>query len=131
MTNISSEFVQTAVGTIQIAPSVFESIATSATIEVPGVVQMSTSLVQDFFGKKGVKVEIGDNSVEIHLSLVVEYGLPIPPIIRRVQENVHEQIETMTGFLVKSCHVNVQGIHVSDPEKKRLDSQQVKPRSLA
>jgi uncharacterized alkaline shock family protein YloU len=130
MSNIPPEFVQGAVGTIQIAPSVFEAIATSATLEVPGIVQLSTGLVQDFFGKKGVKVDIGENDLEIHLSLVVEYGTPIPPIVRRVQENVRDQIEAMTGLLVKACHVNVQGIHVADPEKRRQDTQPVKSRSL-
>jgi uncharacterized alkaline shock family protein YloU len=28
----------------------------------------------------------------------------------------------MTGFLVKSCNVNVQGIHALDPDKKRPEA---------
>ena len=83
---------------------------------------MSTSFVQDFFGKKGVKVEIAEDFVEVHVSIVVEYGCQIPQVVRQIQERVHEEVEKMTGFLVKSCHVNVQGIHLLDPDKKRQEA---------
>jgi uncharacterized alkaline shock family protein YloU len=125
------DYVQTEVGAIQIAPSVFEAIATSAAMSISGVAQMSTSFVQDFFGKKGVKVEIGEESVVIHVSIVVEYGKQIPPIVRQIQEKIQEEIEEMTGFLVKACHVSIQGVHVPDPEKKRHEANQpMKSRSI-
>lgn len=130
MSGIPQDYIQTDVGSIQIAPTVFEAIATSAALSVPGVVQMSTSFVQDFFGKKGVKVEIAEEYVVLHISIVVEYGRQIPPIVRQIQEKVHDEIESMTGFVVQACHVNIQGVHVADLEKRRQDAGQlVKSRS--
>jgi uncharacterized alkaline shock family protein YloU len=119
MNKVPVEFNGTEMGAIQIAPSVFESIASTAALAVPGVAQMSSGIVQDFFGKKGVKIEIGADSVEIHISIYIDYGMPIPPIVRQIQVRVREDVEEMTGFLVKACHVNVQGVQVPELDKKR------------
>jgi uncharacterized alkaline shock family protein YloU len=119
MSVVPPDFVETGVNSILIAPAVFETIATSATMEVPGVAQMSSGFVQDFFGKKGVKVDIAAEHVVIHVSIVVEYGSQIPAVVRQIQEKVQEHVEAMTGFTVKACHINVQGIQLADSTKSK------------
>ncbi len=116
----SQEFVSSGVNSILIAPNVFESIATAAALEVAGVQQISTSIVGDFFGRKGVKVDIGENDVVIHISIVVEYGLRIPLVAGEIQQKVMDSVEKMTGFAVKSVNVSIQTLHL--PDNKNVKS---------
>ena len=71
-------------------------IAGLATTEIEGIAGMSAGpvegITQILTGKKnlskGVKVTVGENSATIDLYLVVEYGINIPQVALKVQENV-------------------------------------------
>ena len=107
-------------GSVRIADEVIASIAGIATLDVPGVVEMSSGLIggmAEMIGKKnpakGVKVQVGAREVAVDLYVVVEYGLRIPDVALQVQEKVKEAIETATGMTVLEINVHVQGVGFS------------------
>ncbi len=115
------------VGSIRIADEVVGIIAGLAATEVPGVTGMSGGLVggiAELLGKKnlakGVKVEVGEKEAAVDLYIIVEYGVRIPDIAIRVQENVKRAIETMTGLEVVEVNIHIQGVGFN-PENKEED----------
>lgn len=105
------------VGSIRIADEVVGIIAGLAATEVNGVAGMSAGLVggiAEMLGKKnlskGVKVEVGEREAAVDLYIIVEYGVRIPDVALRVQENVKRAIESMTGLDVVEVNIHVQGV---------------------
>jgi uncharacterized alkaline shock family protein YloU len=96
------------VGSIRIADEVVGVIAGLAATEIAGIAGMSAGLVggiAEMLGKKnlskGVKVEVGEREAAVDLYVIVEYGVRIPDVALRVQENVKRAIESMTGLDVE------------------------------
>ena len=105
------------VGSIRIADEVVGIIAGLAAMEVTGVAGMSAGLVggiAEMLGKKnlskGVKVEVGEREAAVDLFIIVEYGVRIPDVALRVQENVKRAIESITGLDVVEVNIHVQGV---------------------
>ena len=112
------------VGSIRIADEVVGIIAGMAATEISGVAGMSAGLVggiAEMLGKKnlakGVKVEVGEREAAVDLYIIVEYGVRIPDIALRVQENVKRGIESMTGLDVVEVNVHVQGVGFNQEHK--------------
>ncbi|HBS59885.1 MAG TPA: Asp23/Gls24 family envelope stress response protein [Firmicutes bacterium] len=115
------------VGSIRIADEVVGIIAGMAAMEIPGVAGMSGGLVGGFaemLGKKnlskGVKVEVGEKEAAVDLYIIVEYGIRIPDVALRVQENVKKGIESMTGLDVVEVNVHVQGVGFPEGREEEL-----------
>jgi len=113
------------VGSIRIADEVVGIIAGMAATEIAGVAGMSAGLVggiAEMLGKKnlakGVKVEVGEREAAVDLYIIVEYGVRIPDIALRVQENVKRGIESMTGLEVVEVNVHVQGVGFNQENKE-------------
>ena len=105
------------IGSIRISDEVIASIAGIATMDVQGVVGMSSGLIggmAEMMGKKnpakGVKVQVGAREVAVDLYIIVEYGLRIPDVALQVQEKVKDAVETATGMTVIEINVHVQGV---------------------
>jgi len=114
-------------GLIRIADEVVGIIAGLAATEVTGVAGMSAGLVGgivEMLGKKnlakGVKVEVGEREAAVDLYVIVEYGVRIPDVALRVQENVKRAIESMTGLDVVEVNIHIQGVGFA-PEEKEED----------
>lgn len=125
-------------GSVVFATDVIATIAGLAATEVEGVASMSgsagSSSLADIFTRKnqnsrnltrGVRVELGENnSVTIHLTIVVDYGSPIPDVAGNIQENVKKAIETMSGLTVSSVDVHVQGVSFEREQKSVAEIEQ-------
>lgn len=119
--------VQTELGTVRIAEEVVAIAAGLAATEVPGVAGMSGGIVggiAEMLGRKnfsrGVKVEVGEKEAAVDLSLIVEFGARIPEVALKVQENVKQAVEKMTGLNVVEVNVNVQGVKFeSEPSEEQ------------
>lgn len=105
-------------GNVNISDDVIGIISSIATKEIDGVKGLSGSItdnVAEIFGKKaiskGVKVEIENEEVVIDLSIIVDYGVKIPDISWKVQENVKLAVESMTGLKVASVNIHISGIN--------------------
>lgn len=114
----------TELGTIQIAPEVLEVIAGLATVEIEGVAGMSGGLVggiAEMLGRKnlskGVKVQIGDGTAVVDVSVVVHYGYRIPELCMRIQNNVKQAVQSMTGIDVQEVNVHIHDVHFKPADK--------------
>ncbi|HHW14198.1 MAG TPA: Asp23/Gls24 family envelope stress response protein [Firmicutes bacterium] len=112
-------------GTIRIANEVVGIIAGLAATEVEGVAGMSGGLaggIAEILGRKnlskGVKVEVGEKEAAADLFIITEYGVEIPEVAAKVQENVKRAVESMTGLNVVEVNVHVQGVHFPQEEKQ-------------
>ncbi|WP_353095885.1 Asp23/Gls24 family envelope stress response protein [Tissierella praeacuta] len=117
-------------GTVKISDDVVAIIAGVAATEVDGVAGMSggiTGGITEMLGmknlSKGVKVEVGDKEAAIDLYIIVEYGSKISEIGEKVQENVKNTVETMTGLNIVEVNVNIQGVNI--PKERKIE---VEPR---
>jgi len=66
---------------------------------------------------KGVKVEVGTEECACDITIVVKYGYRIQEVAQKVQQEIKNAIETMTGLRVVEVNVNVNSIYF-EPEKK-------------
>ena len=121
-------------GTVSFATEVVATIAGLAATEVDGVASMSSpsSGFADMFSRKntrnftkGVRIDLDGNRVTVDITIVVEYGSPVPEVARSIQENVKKAIETMTGLNVKTVDIRVAGISFEREQKANaeLDAQ--------
>ena len=124
-------------GTVSFATEVIATIAGLAANEVEGVASMSTpsSAFADMFSRKnaknytkGVRIDLDGNKVNVDISIVVDYGSPIPEVAGNIQENVKKAIETMSGLDVSAVNVHVTAISFEREQQaaKALDEQQKK-----
>lgn len=104
-------------GDVRISDDVVGVIAGIAAGEVEGVAEMSGGLVGglgEMLGKRspsrGVRVDMKDDECSIDLFMIMEYGVRIPSVAQRVQENVKQAVENMTGLRVDEVNVHVQGV---------------------
>jgi uncharacterized alkaline shock family protein YloU len=113
---------------VRIANDVVAVIAGLAATEIEGVAGMSggvTGGITEMLGRRnlgrGVKVEVGEREAAVDLFVIVEYGVRIPDVALRVQENVKQAIESMTGLKLLEVNVHVQGVSFADkPEETRV-----------
>jgi uncharacterized alkaline shock family protein YloU len=105
------------IGNVRIADDVVGVIARIAADEIEGIAGTSTSFTSGFkdmvIGKstsKGIKAQINENDVTIEAHIRVRYGSNIPEIANKVQKNIKQSIENMTGLNVVAVNVLVQGI---------------------
>ncbi len=109
---------KTELGVIKIHNNVIAQIATIASKEVQGVVDVERGFIASFlestFGKpifnRGVNVETFENDVKINISVAVEYGSNIPLVATRIQESVKSAIEKMSGLSLVEVNVNVKEV---------------------
>ena len=124
-------------GTVSFATEVVATIAGLAATEVDGVASMSSpsSGFADMFTRKntrnftkGVRIDLDGNKVTVDITIVVDYGSPVPDVARSIQENVKKAIETMSGLDVRSVDVHVSGISFEREQRANaeLDEQQRK-----
>ncbi len=119
-------------GAIKIANEVVAIIAGLAATEVEGVAGMSGGIaggIADMLGRKnlskGVKVEVDEKNASIDLFIIVEYGSAIPDVAWRIQDNVQEAVESMTGLDVQDVNIHVQGVHFAEEEEEEEEEVEV------
>lgn len=112
-------------GNVNISDDVIGIISSIAAAEIAGISGLSGKITEDLaemLGKKnftkGVKIEIKEEKVVIDLNLIVDYGVKIPDVSWKVQENVKVAIESMTGLKVSAVNVHVNGINLKKKDEK-------------
>lgn len=109
------------VGNIRISADVVSTIAGIATTELEGVAGMYSSFAGGIAEKlgakknpsKGVKIDMTEETVSIDLYIVVDYGVRIPELSWEIQENVKNNVETMTGLTVEKVNIHIEGVSFS------------------
>lgn len=108
-------------GKIKIAHDIVMTIARHTAEEVEGIISIKGGLpggILELFSKKtstkkGVKIENEETQVIINLSVVVDYGVIIPEVIKKVQEKVKMSVESMTDVQVSKVNVFVQDVNIT------------------
>ena len=124
-------------GTVSFATEVVATIAGLAATEVEGVASMSSQNggFADMFTRKnsrnftkGVRIDLNGNRVTVDITIVVDYGSPVPDVARNIQENVKKAIETMSGLEVHAVDVHVSGVSFEREQRANaeLDEQRRK-----
>lgn len=115
----------TELGAIRVHHGVIAVIARLAALKVSGVVDMSgsftdgiASMISKNVGDRGIKVEVDDRGVSVELNIVIEYGVRIPQVAWRIQNDVRRAVEDMTGKKVKTVDVVIQGVKCSEDKKQ-------------
>ena len=104
-------------GNVHISEEVLAAITAAAALEVEGVSSLAANLgsdIAELLGKKnltkGVRIKMEEETVEVELSVLMDYGHTIPEIGKAVQEAVKNALESMSGLEVSCVNVNVGGI---------------------
>ena len=108
------------VGSVKIADDVVAMIAALAATEVEGVASMAGNVTHELLSRVGVKnatkgtrVEVLQKKVKVDLAITIEYGYNIPATCQRVQAQVKNAVENMTGLDVTDVNIRIAGISVS------------------
>ena len=126
-------------GTVSFATEVVATIAGLAATEVDGVASMSsqnTGLADMFSRKnsrnftKGVRIDLDGNKVTVDITIVVEYGSPVPDVARSIQENVKKAIETMSGLDVHAVDVHVSGVSFEREQRANAELEEQRRKML-
>lgn len=104
-------------GSLQISTDVLAKIARLAALEVGGVAEVTTGNSQNvrkLLGRTGLRKAVGvsleDGVATVTVQLTANYGQKIMPLCEKVQENVKQTIQNMTGITVSRVDVLVVGL---------------------
>ena len=126
-------------GTVSFATEVVATIAGLAATEVEGVSSMSSQNagLADMFSRKntrnftkGVRIDLDGNKVTVDITIIVEYGSPVPDVARSIQENVKKAIETMSGLDVHSVDVHVYGVSFEREQRANAELEEQRRKML-
>ena len=127
-------------GTVSFATEVVATIAGLAATEVEGVASMTSQSngFADMFSRKntrnftkGVRIDLDGNKVTVDITIVVEYGSPVPDVARSIQENVKKAIETMSGLDVHAVDVHVSGVSFEREQRTNAELEEQRRKMLA
>lgn len=107
----------TAGGSLQISQDVIAKIARLAALEVDGVAEVSSGSTQSMRGllsktslQKDVSVSMKDGVAAVTVHVIPYYGSKVMPVCKKVQENVKQTIQIMTGITVTRVNVVAAGL---------------------
>ena len=107
------------VGTVKISEDVIASITNMAACEVEGVSKLVLKSISNIKtaipnykpAVKGVSIaNIPNGGMELTLQIAVKQGHKLQDVAKRVQDNVLDAVQNMTGLSVKKVNVVVAGI---------------------
>ena len=107
-------------GKIEFSDEFLSNLAGVATMDCYGIVGMASQKAMDGIVEllkgtnlnKGVKISTNENSVSIHLFVIVEYGVSMSAVASNVMDTVKYRVEKFTGLNVDKIDVTINGIRV-------------------
>lgn len=110
---------------VKLSDDVFAVCAINAVLKTKGVLGLSgnitDSISEGILGKenlkKGIKIDQGDNGVALEVFVILKYGINIPAVAWNIQENVKNEIETITSKNVKAVNIHVQGVKLTGEDQ--------------
>jgi uncharacterized alkaline shock family protein YloU len=116
---VTDEADEAGLGSFSIRNDVIAAIAHEAAIKVHGVVDLAGDLLDGIAGmigkktnERGIRVVVDGDAVSLDLNVILKHGIRIPDVALQLQQTVKDAVEDMTGMLVSSVNVIVQGIKV-------------------
>lgn len=112
-------------GQVKISNDVIATIAGLAAMEIDGVETTST-FTDKLLKNNGVKIQIEEDEVSLDVMIIIDYGIAIQDVAPKVQENVKNTVETMTGLKVSQVNIHVQGISFKKEKAEKEEAKQSK-----
>ncbi len=114
-------------GRIEVSPRVVGSVVGHAATECYGIVGMAARGLRDGLAERlnrdnlhrGVVIEAGDDGLVIDLYVIAQYGTRVSEVARNLMSVVKYASEKSLGLAVRAVNVNVQGIHMENPDASR------------
>ena len=109
---------------LSVSTEVLEKMAEIAAKEVDGVAGLSKKamdikgIVKTKNAFKGVKVETINGAIEISVYICLKADAKVKETAERVQENIKDKIQTMTGSAVTKVNVQVADIEIRSEERR-------------
>lgn len=111
-------------GSLQISTEVIGKIARCAALEIEGVAEVScgrqNKKVKDLLEiaslQSPVTVTMQEGTAEITLNLLVNFGVRIPSVAEKVQENVKSAVQSMTNVTVSRVDLVIAGLSAPQEE---------------
>ena len=107
------------IGEVHISDEVITKIAALAATEADGVSSMTGNIKHEQISRmsmkslaKGIRVNIGENTVSVEVNLNIDYDRNIVGISQTVQDKVKTTIENMTGLTVPEVNVHIAGVEM-------------------
>ena len=105
-------------GKIEVLPHAIHTIALQATYECYGVLGMASPRLRNgqavilpiAQASQGVRVQVVNDQLVIHIYVALEYGLRISEIAHNIMSSVKFSVEKMLGIPVRQVNINVQGL---------------------
>lgn len=115
----------TSLGKVEIAPEVIEVIAGIAASEVDGVSSMRGNFaagVVERLGRKnhakGVRVELGEEGIVIDIYVVINFGISIPDVATKIQDNIRQALINMTALEINEINIHVVGVQLEQQKQE-------------
>ena len=107
---------------LSVNTEVLEKMAEIAAKEVEGVAGLSKKavdikgIIKSKSAFKGVKVENINGAIDISVYICVKQSAKVKEVAEKVQENIKEKIQNMTGTAVTKVNVCVADIEIEEQE---------------
>ena len=108
---------------LSVNTEVLEKMAEIAAKEVEGVVGLSKKaidlkgIIKTKNAFKGVKVENINGAIEISVFICLKQNAKARDVAEKVQSNIKDKIQTMTGNAVTQVNVNIADIDITEEEQ--------------
>lgn len=108
---------------LSVNTEVLEKMAEIAAKEVEGVAGLSKKaidlkgIVKTKNAFKGVKVENINGAIEISVYICLKQNAKARDVAEKVQSNIKDKIQTMTGNAVTQVNVNIADIDITEEEQ--------------
>ena len=108
---------------LHISTEAIAKIAKCAALEIDGVMDIACGgqktvrgILERVSMQQPVEVELKDGTVTLTMYLMVAFGCKVPSVSAKVQENVKNAIQNMTGVTVSQVNIVVAGVGEAQPE---------------
>ena len=107
---------------LTVSDDVLAVCAINATLKTEGVAEMAggitNTISKSIRGRelvaKGAKVTRNNDQIEIDLHVIVSYGCKIPQVAWDIQDNVKNEIRSMTNMKLNAVNIHVEGVKKND-----------------
>lgn len=107
---------------LTVSDDVLAVCAINATLKTEGVAEMAggitNTISKSIRGKelvaKGAKVTKNGDEIDVDLHVIVSYGCKIPQVAWDIQENVKNEIRSMTNLKLNAVNIHVEGVKKDD-----------------
>ena len=104
-------------GSVNISEDVISALAATAATETEGVAGLYASSAKDIYEKlarksisKGVKTKTEAGNAIIDIYIMIKFGNTINDVAKKLQDNIKNSVEPVTGLTVTAVNVHVCGV---------------------